>query len=92
METRHFKLGLGGVIKDGAPPPFLDRAGLSSLEEPLRRADALIRERAAAGVTGYGWVGLPYRDIESVREAAGKISGFDSIVQIGIGGSALRFA
>ena len=89
MESRLFKLGLGGVIKDGAPPPFLDRAELSSLEEPLRRADTLIRERAAAGVTGYGWVGLPYRDIESVREAAGKISGFDSIVQIGIGGSAL---
>lgn len=89
METHLFKLGLGGVIKDGAPLPLLDRTELSPLEEPLRRADALIRERAAVGVPGYGWIGLPYLNIERVREAAGKIAGFDSIVQIGIGGSAL---
>lgn len=89
METQLFKLGLGGVIKDGAPLAFLDRTELLPLEEPLRRVDALIRERAALGVTGYGWIGLPYRNIERVREAAEKIAGFDSIVQIGIGGSAL---
>ena len=89
MKTNLFTLGLGGVVGDGKIAPFISEEQLLSLEEPLRRAEDRLRGNAEKGTPGYGWMNLPYADIEPVREAAEKLGDFDSIVQVGIGGSAL---
>lgn len=89
MGMNLFTIGLGGVVGDEGAGPFLSRERLVSLEGSLRAAEALLRENAESEKPGYGWIRLPYSDIEPIRAAAEKIEPFDSIVQIGIGGSAL---
>ena len=44
---------------------------------------------AAAGGYGFGWMNLPEQDITSLKEMGKKLSTFEYIVLIGIGGSAL---
>ena len=46
-------------------------------------------EGAKAGETGFGWVNIPEQDITSLKEMGKKLSKFEYIVLIGIGGSAL---
>jgi glucose-6-phosphate isomerase len=61
--------------------------------------EAIVREYAteltaaaatlARGGAGMGWISLPDRDTEALEEAAEWGRGFDALVQVGIGGSAL---
>ncbi len=58
-------------------------------EEILRSGSSRLAEGASRGEEGLGWKTLPGRNIEPVEETARWLSEFDSLVQIGIGGSAL---
>lgn len=67
----------------------VDFEAIEGLEEIFKRGDSALREAAAKGRDGVGWLSLPYRDMTDVEDAAEWLSGFEAIVQIGIGGSAL---
>lgn len=86
------KLSYGMAVAEGgesAPPGAVDPEVLQGLEDILRRGEGLLRKSAAEGGDGVGWLNLPRRDIGPVEETAEWISGFDAMVQVGIGGSAL---
>ena len=89
MRDTLLKIGLGGAIGVGSKAMRVEEKELEFLELPLRNADAQLRTGAETGLDGTGWIRLPYEDLESVRSVAEKIAAFDSVVQIGIGGSAL---
>jgi glucose-6-phosphate isomerase len=72
-----------------APCGAVDIEAIEGFEEILRRGDSWLRESAAEGRDGVGWINLPKRDISEVEETGKWISGFDAMVQVGIGGSAL---
>lgn len=89
MNAELLKIGLGGVIGDGNRRPFVDENEVLLLEKTLKEAESHLRKHAESGTAGYGWMNLPYEDIEPIRLIARKLEEFDSIVQVGIGGSAL---
>ena len=89
MKTNLFTIGLGGVIGNEDAGPYIGKDRLLALEEPLRQAEESLRKNSEKGKTGFGWMRLPYEDIGPIRSVAEKLEGFDSIVQVGIGGSAL---
>ena len=62
---------------------------LGDLSGALAAGDDYLRESAAAGRDGVGWINLPAKDISEVEETGKWISGFGAMVQAGIGGSAL---
>jgi len=71
-------------------------SGKSSLKEEINRisakveeADVCLREKGRDDADGYGWINLPYQDLTKIIETASWLARFDTIVQIGIGGSAL---
>ncbi|HPK06263.1 MAG TPA: glucose-6-phosphate isomerase, partial [Aminivibrio sp.] len=85
-------LSYGMAVSDGeslAPGGAVDIEAVEGYEEILRRGDARLREAAAEGREGVGWLNLPGRDIADVEETGKWIAGFDALVQVGIGGSAL---
>ncbi|MDR3231380.1 MAG: glucose-6-phosphate isomerase, partial [Synergistaceae bacterium] len=65
---------------------FSDLEGLASR---FREGDAWLRENAAAGKEGFGWMDLPRRNMDDVQTLARWLATRESIVQVGIGGSAL---
>ncbi|NCC57253.1 MAG: glucose-6-phosphate isomerase [Synergistales bacterium] len=71
------------------PSGAVDLQAIEVYGEILKRGDSWLKESAAEGRDGFGWLSLPGRDISDVEETAKWISGFDAIVQVGIGGSAL---
>ncbi len=77
-------------IDHGAAFPGSD-AGvvLSEMEGLLRESSNLMKDGAMSGREGFGWFDLPDTSPEGIYEAVSWLSGFDSVVQIGIGGSAL---
>ena len=77
-------------IDHGAAFPGSD-AGvvLSEMEGLLRESSNLMKDGAMSGREGFGWFDLPDTSPEGIYEAVSWLSGFDSGVQIGIGGSAL---
>ncbi|MEG1501835.1 MAG: glucose-6-phosphate isomerase [Synergistaceae bacterium] len=38
---------------------------------------------------GFGWLSLPYSKTDEIKKIASRLKGYDSVIQIGIGGSAL---
>jgi glucose-6-phosphate isomerase len=62
---------------------------LKALEEPCAEAVSWIENGARADETGFGWYNLTERDMSDVLETAEWLSGYDSIIHAGIGGSAL---
>jgi glucose-6-phosphate isomerase len=89
MSTNLFTIGLGGVIGDGTRLPLIAESEIMLLEKSLRKAESHLRIHSERGTMGYGWMKLPYADIEPLRLVARKLEDYDSIVQVGIGGSAL---
>ena len=57
--------------------------------EPLEEAASWIEKNSASGESGFGWFNLPEADISPVIEAAEWLKEYDSIIHVGIGGSAL---
>ncbi len=64
-------------------------ADLDALTPRLQAGDAWLRENAAAGREGFGWMDLPNRNVDAVQTLARWLATRESIVQVGIGGSAL---
>lgn len=64
-------------------------ADLDALAPELRAGDAWLRENAATGKEGFGWMTLPTRNVDAVQTLARWLATRESIVQVGIGGSAL---
>ncbi len=89
MSTNLFTIGLGGVIGDGTRLPLIAESEIMLLEKSLRKAESHLRIHSERGTMGYGWMKLPYADIEPLRLVARKLEDYDSIVQVGIGGRLL---
>lgn len=53
----------------------------------IRALDSL--KGQSPDVNGYGWLSLPEADLTSIKEMGDWLKGYDSIVQVGIGGSSL---
>jgi glucose-6-phosphate isomerase len=64
-------------------------AGLEGLAPALKEGDAWLRAGAAEGKEGFGWMNLPRRGTDDVQALARWLATRESIVQVGIGGSAL---
>lgn len=62
---------------------------LDALTPRLQAADAWLRSNAAQGKEGFGWMDLPRRNVDNVQAMARWLATRESIVQVGIGGSAL---
>lgn len=66
---------------------FADRS--AKLASRAAEAKSKIAAGAAEHKHGFGWYDLPEQDLTAVRETARWLSGYDAIVHVGIGGSAL---
>ena len=55
----------------------------------LETGAAVLRNGAAEGRSGFGWISLPRADCGKILAMGDALSKEDAIVQIGIGGSAL---
>ncbi|MDR1978190.1 MAG: glucose-6-phosphate isomerase [Synergistaceae bacterium] len=62
---------------------------LESLAPRFKDGDAWLRKNALEGKEGFGWIGLPKRNVDDVQTLSRWLATRDSIVQVGIGGSAL---
>lgn len=79
--TFAFGKALGGGVSDFAE---LEKR----YAEKCRNAALWLRETPEE-TEGHGWVKLPQKDISSILETARWLGGYDSIIHVGIGGSAL---
>ena len=71
---------------------FIDDVSLSDVEslcEKFKNGDNWLRENAARRSEGFGWLNLPSEKVDEIRALSRWLATRDSIVQIGIGGSAL---
>ena len=62
---------------------------LAALTPRFQAGDAWLRENAAAGKEGFGWMNLAKRNVDDVQTMARWLSTRESVIQVGIGGSAL---
>ncbi len=62
---------------------------LEKLTPRLHAGDTWLRENAAAGKSGFGWLNLPTRNVDNIQTLARWLATRESIIQVGIGGSAL---
>ncbi|GHS95296.1 glucose-6-phosphate isomerase [Synergistales bacterium] len=62
---------------------------LTGLEDSFKEADAWLRQGASEGKDGFGWMNLPKRNVDDIQALSRWLATRESIVQIGIGGSAL---
>ncbi|MFB6221763.1 MAG: glucose-6-phosphate isomerase, partial [Halolamina sp.] len=73
--------------------PALDRAALDTLDERVAAAHDRITAGMAEGEFGYAALNLPERtDPDAVRAAVAPFEGSDTVLTVGIGGSALGAA
>lgn len=83
---------MGGIGAAFAFAAAFGAAGPELLEEEFADGCAAAAEKisgAAIGDCGYGWLWLPDADISGVVETAAWLRCYDSIIHVGIGGSAL---
>lgn len=69
-----------------AGPADAERARLA---DDLREAASWIADSFKAGTHGFGWFGLPEQKTEEIKKTAEWLAGYEAIVHVGIGGSAL---
>jgi glucose-6-phosphate isomerase len=62
---------------------------IDSLVTACSEAAAWLKNGALAGESGFGWYCLPEEDLSSILETAKWLSGYEAIIHVGIGGSAL---
>ena len=82
MSAPMLRLAAGAALGDEAPR-------LDALLEACQEGERALRQGASADGSGFGWISLPYADPTPLEEAGAWLSSFDTVVQIGIGGSAL---
>ena len=78
----------GAAAGSGANAGYFEQC-IAKFEEPLSEAVSWISENSKKEEYGFGWYNLPDKDIGSVMDAAKWLSGYDSVVHVGIGGSSL---
>ena len=84
MEEDMLHLGFGAAF------PGRDTVeSLQAMEGKLEEGSQRLLRGARCGEDGFGWFDLPDRPPEGLFESVAWLGGFDSVVQIGIGGSAL---
>ena len=87
-----FTISFGMAVSDPSSAGMSGAAewtDVAPFEEILRAGSLRLSEGASRGEEGLGWKTLPWKNIGPVEETARWLSEFGSIVQIGIGGSAL---
>jgi glucose-6-phosphate isomerase len=62
---------------------------LEALLPKFKEGDAWLRKNASEGKEGFGWINLPKRNTDEIQTLSRWLATRDSIVQVGIGGSAL---
>ena len=62
---------------------------LDALTSRFQAGDAWLRENAADGKEGFGWMNLSRRNVDDVQIMARWLATRESVIQVGIGGSAL---
>jgi glucose-6-phosphate isomerase len=62
---------------------------LEGLTPQFKSGDAWLRKNASENKEGFGWLNLPKRNVDDVRTLSRWLATRESIVQVGIGGSAL---
>jgi glucose-6-phosphate isomerase len=62
---------------------------LENLTPQFKNGDAWLRKNASEGKEGFGWLNLPKRNMDDVQTLSRWLATRESIVQVGIGGSAL---
>jgi glucose-6-phosphate isomerase len=65
---------------------FADMDGLTA---SFKSGNAWLRQGAAESKEGFGWMNLPKRNVDDIQALARWLATRESIVQVGIGGSAL---
>lgn len=73
----------------GAALAGVSTSDIESLGEKFKNGDKWLRDNAAQGNEGFGWLKLPTSKVEEIRALSRWLSTRESIVQVGIGGSAL---
>ncbi|MDR1471753.1 MAG: glucose-6-phosphate isomerase [Synergistaceae bacterium] len=64
-------------------------ASIDALAPSLAEAAGWIARGAASDEPGFGWYNLPEQDISPILDTAEWLASYDSIIHVGIGGSAL---
>jgi len=79
----------GSAISENKKKGAISLSKIEEFEKQLSDADTWLKSGMENGQEGFGWLRLPYQDVSSLKEQGRWLSGFESIIQIGIGGSAL---
>lgn len=79
----------GSAISENKKKGTISLSKIEEFEKQMSEADEWLKSGAKKGHEGFGWLNLPYQDVSSLKEHGKWLSGFESIIQIGIGGSAL---
>ena len=82
MTKELFSLAAGGAL-------LKEEGLLEGFSAPCRDAHRQILEGSRDNATGFGWYGLPDMDLKELRNCAKTFASVSTVVQIGIGGSAL---
>ena len=86
-EKSLLSLAYGAAFSEGkGAVSFTDLDGLTPR---LQAGDAWLRENAAAGKEGFGWMNLPRQNADGIQTMARWLATRESVIQVGIGGSAL---
>ena len=83
-DDKLLSLSFGAAFADG-----VCLSDVESLHERLKNGDDWLRKNAADGKEGFGWMNLPSSNVDEIRSLSRWLATRESIVQIGIGGSAL---
>jgi glucose-6-phosphate isomerase len=78
-----FSFGCAAGREKGFPNRLL------ALAEPCLEAKKWIENGAASDESGFGWYNVVEQDLSPILEAAQWLSGYEAIIHVGIGGSAL---
>ena len=82
-----FSLAYGAAFTDGERAVAF--SNLEALLPKFREGDAWLRKNASLGTEGFGWLNLPKRNTDEIQTLSRWLATRESIVQVGIGGSAL---
>jgi len=83
-DEKLLSLSFGAAFTDG-----ISLSDVESLYEKFKSGDSWLRKNAAERVEGFGWINLSKDRVEEIRALSRWLATRESIVQIGIGGSAL---
>ncbi|MFP4481865.1 MAG: glucose-6-phosphate isomerase [Thermovirgaceae bacterium] len=84
------ELSYGGAFPGGSKNEGKNLARIfDELEDSLKLVQSQLEEGVREKKDGFGWVLLPEEHPNAVLETADRLNGYDAVVQIGIGGSAL---